>query len=66
MKWLLGETGLRVHMGVAHSPAEIYDASGNAFRIEVTGGGSLAHFLIDPSGEISGVRFLDREFVKQY
>lgn len=53
-------------MGVAHSPAEIYDASDNTFRIEITGGGSVTHFLMDPSGEINGVRFLDREFVKQH
>lgn len=66
MQWLLGETGLKVRMGVAHSRAEIYDASDNAFRVEITGDGSVAHFLMNPSGEISGVRFLDREFVKQH
>lgn len=67
MNWRQSEKQplLEVQMGVAHSPAEIYDAEDNAFRIELTGGGRVAHFLIDESGNISGVRFLEREFVKR-
>ncbi|MCW8127462.1 serine hydrolase [Microbulbifer halophilus] len=65
MEWRLGEEGLEVRLGVAHSSAEIYDAGDNAFRIEVNGGGSVAHFLVDESGDVSGVRFLEREFTRR-
>ncbi|WP_346838813.1 serine hydrolase domain-containing protein [Microbulbifer sp. SAOS-129_SWC] len=65
MDWYLGKTGLEVRAGIAHSRAEIYNAADNAFRIEVTGSGSVAHFLFDKSGHVSGVRFLDRVFAKR-
>lgn len=65
MEWHLDEGGLEVRLGIAHSPAEIYDAGDNAFRIEVNGGGSVAHFLVDESGNVSGVRFLEREFTRR-
>lgn len=65
MKWRQGKDGLEVQMGIAHSPAEIYDAEKNAFRIELTGGGTVARFLVDESGDISGVRFLERDFLKR-
>lgn len=65
MEWHLGDGGLEVHLGIAHSPAEIYEAEDNAFRIEVNGGGSVAHFVVDESGGVSGVRFLERTFTKR-
>lgn len=65
MEWRAGKGVLEVHLGVAHSPAEIYDAEDNAFRIEVNGEGSVAHFLIDESGDVRGVRFLEKTFAKR-
>ncbi|WP_193166370.1 serine hydrolase [Microbulbifer hainanensis] len=65
MVWHLRKTGLEVRMGIAHSAAEIYNAADNEFRIEVTGRGSVAHFLFDASGNVTGVRFLERVFAKQ-
>ncbi|MFD1218014.1 serine hydrolase [Microbulbifer celer] len=65
MTWRLNGNYLEVQMGVAHSPAEIYDAKVNAFRIEITGGGRVAHFLVDESGSITGLRFLEREFKRR-
>ena len=65
MEWHLHEKGLEVRMGIAHSSAEIYNATDNAFRIEVTGRGGVARFLFDKSGNTTGVRFLDRVFAKQ-
>lgn len=47
MRWRVIAGGLEVSMGVAHSRAEIYDASGNALRVTLTGGGSVMVFHFD-------------------
>jgi len=50
MTWRVGDEGLRVAMGVAGSPAEVYDAAKNQLRVELTGGGTVVAFEFPPAG----------------
>jgi hypothetical protein len=51
MHWQVVAGGLEVAMGVAHSRAEIYDAAKNAFRVTLTGGGSVMGFHFEENRE---------------
>ncbi len=44
MHWQVVAGGLELSMGVAHSRAEIFDASGNLLRVALTGGGTVVRF----------------------
>lgn len=50
MTWRVGDDGLGVEMGVAGSPAEVFDAAKNQLRVELTGGGSVVSFEFPPAG----------------
>jgi CubicO group peptidase (beta-lactamase class C family) len=44
MEWRVVAGGLEVHMGVAQSRAEVYDAAEDKLRVELIGGGSVVDF----------------------
>ena len=50
MTWRVVGGGLEVHMGVASSRAEVFDAARDALRIELTGGGMTAGFEFPEDG----------------
>ena len=61
--WRVVADGLEVHMGVASSRAEVFDAATDELRIELTGGGLTARFEFPEDGGhatavvIAGERF---------
>ncbi len=63
MTWRLVGEGLEAAAGLVRSPAEVYDASAHAFRVELTGGGSVVSFVVE-DGEVTGLRFMGEEFAK--
>ena len=50
MEWRVVANGLDVWMGVAWSRAEVFDASEDMLRVELTGGGSVVDFEFPPGG----------------
>lgn len=61
MTWTETGDGLGVRAGLVHGPAEVFDADRHAFRIEITGGGTVAQFIVD-DGEVTGLRYQGFEF----
>jgi hypothetical protein len=50
MTWRVEGERLEVEMGVARSPAEVFDAAKNELRVELTGGGSVVAFEFPATG----------------
>jgi hypothetical protein len=48
--WRVVADGLEVHMGVASSRAEVFDAAADELRIALTGGGLTARFEFPEDG----------------
>lgn len=59
--WTETEGGLEARAGLVHSSAEVYDADQHAFRVELTGGGSLMRFTVE-AGEVTGLTYREFEF----
>jgi len=61
MTWSETDEGLEVRAGLVHGPAEVFDADQHAFRIQITGGGTVAQFVVE-DGEVTGLRYQGFEF----
>lgn len=59
--WTETEGGLEARAGLVHSSAEVYDADQHAFRVELTGGGSVIRFTVE-AGEVTGLTYRGFEF----
>jgi hypothetical protein len=50
LTWRVVADGLEVHMGVASSRAEVFDAAADELRVTLTGGGTVARFEFPEGG----------------
>ncbi|MEK7316504.1 MAG: serine hydrolase [Candidatus Eisenbacteria bacterium] len=65
MRWTTNGDRLEVTMGAAGCTAEVFDASTNKMRVELTGGGSIVEFEIPPGGaRATALKFLDAQFTR--
>lgn len=63
MTWTETDDGLEAHAGLVHAPAEAYEAGEHAFRVALTGGGSVVRFLVE-DGEVVGLTYRGFEFAR--
>lgn len=63
LTWRVVADGLEVHMGVASSRAEVFDAAADELRVTLTGGGLVARFEFPSGGgHATAVTIADERF----
>lgn len=63
LTWRVVADGLEVHMGVASSRAEVFDAAADELRVTLTGGGLVARFEFpEDGGHATGVVIAGERF----
>lgn len=63
MTWQLVNGKLEVSMGLLWSPAEVYNAEANKFRLELTGGGEVVGFSLN-AGQAQSLTYRKQTFVR--
>ena len=63
MTWQLVNGKLEVTMGLLWSPAEVYNAEGNKFRVELTGGGEVIGFSFH-AGQAASLTYRKQKFAR--
>lgn len=63
MTWTETDDGLEARAGLVHAPAEPYEADEHAFRVALTGGGSVIRFLVE-GREVVGLTYRGFAFAR--
>jgi hypothetical protein len=63
MVWTIENGRLQARMGVARSEVEVYDGSRYQLRVELTGGGGIVTFKVEPGSQRpTGLQFMNQPF----